>query len=228
MIKVNLLVGPLVRPRHTPKGRFAMIVVAAALTAGVLAYLGSIWLMIMGEDEKLASIKSNMEKMKGDAAVYDDLFKQVSAVTDRQKLLETLSKRGVHWSVMLDHLWDILDGEKSLFITNLTVLDSQRAKGAIKGPSSKSEVPPFGLQLTVRMLSHDTNKVTALRAALAADEKIREAMPTITPVQEIVYAIKDNVPQMEFNLVLVAKPPAKPAAKAGPAPAAGAPAAGAQ
>lgn len=228
MIKVNLLPEELRRPPHTPRGRFLLIIVAAAMTAGMIAYLGSVGLMILSTGEELTAVKKNIDEMKPAVAEYDALNKQIVDVAERQKLSEDLRKRGVHWSVVLDHLWDILDNEKALYVTALAVLDSQRAKSLLKGPSSKSDVPPFGLLLTVRILSHDTNRVTALRAALAADEKVREAMPVINYVPEIVYVVKDGIPQMEFNIAMIARPPKRATPAPAATPSGGAPTAGAK
>jgi Tfp pilus assembly protein PilN len=227
VIRINLLPPEKRRPERTPLPRFLMILVAAATTAGVvmliLILLFRMW-QLDGEIKTQNDLKQALAPIEKE---YDAAEKEINEVKGREDLVKALEDRGVYWSEVINHLWTILDADKSVFITGITILDGQKAKSLIKGTSTQATYQ-FGLQIGVKMLSDDTNQATDLRRTLNTDPYLAQYLPMIDPIQEIVYTTKDGVPMMEFNIAMVA-PVVKTPPKGAPGKAApGAPTAGAK
>lgn len=211
MIRVNLLPPERRRPEKTPLPRFMLVLVAAALTTGVIVALAFIFLNIYDVGNEIDDIEKNKAGLASQVAEHDKLDKIVGAVDQKETAIKDLTKRNVMWSDVLDYLWTILDAEKSLYIMDFRTLDENQARGFLRGPGGRplprDQAPGFGLQLEVRIFGLDTTRMTALRAALANHKELQKVLPLMNPKPTIVYnETGTDGPQMEFTLVLLGKP----------------------
>lgn len=210
MIRVNLLPPDRRRPEKTPLPSFLLVLVAAALATGVLVILAFIGVNIMNVGKDIKDHDQQIAGLQGAVDEWKQLNEEVGAAEKREKTIKDLSKRPVVWSEVLDHVWSILDAEKSLFITDLRMLDEAQARGYALGPGGRplprGQSPEYGLLMEVRIFGHDTTRMTNLRAAFAGKKEIHDVLPLMNAKPTILYKIDStDGPQMEFTLVLLAK-----------------------
>lgn len=210
MIRVNLLPLDRRRPEKTPLPRFLLVVLAAALTTCVLVAVAFTFVQMMNVNKDIDQLKTEEANLTASVNEYERVNKIVEAVVQKDDMIQKLEKRTVVWSDVLDDVWTVLDAEKSLYILDISMLDENQARGFILGPGGrplpKGQAPPFGLKIEVRIFSLDTTRLTALRAALSKHEDIAKVLPLMNPKPTIVYSTSGTFPQMEFTLVLLAKP----------------------
>jgi hypothetical protein len=216
MIRINLLPPDRRRAERTPFSHYMLNLLAAVLLIIVVIVLGAqvYWYLNLSGEVDDYNKKITLIKVELDKAKYDQKQAEIDKVKAKERTVEQLSKRDVHWAKIFSTLWTVLDNEKALWITDLKVLNASQAKNLLRAPGGRvgpgGAAPPYGLTVKVSIFGHDGNRIVALREALRTHEYLSKFLPTINPNPQAVYPFKNGIPVMEFDVTLAGAVPPSP------------------
>ena len=118
-----------------------------------------------------------------------------------------------YWKA-LDRIWEVLDGEKTVWLTDLQFVDETRARALLKecreGPRGRRDpYPPYAVSMKLKMYGNDLLRPAEVKKALVENEYLAKHFPISNSDLKILRLEEGGAKIMAFQVIMVAEPEKK-------------------
>lgn len=190
MIKINLL-PPSERPvDRTPLPRFMLILTTVAAAAGAVAFIAYlVFVQVRGVNSDLGEKKKNLALYSEQVKQYDTMTKELTALDNQIKEIDSIAGREVTWWQIVDAIWSVVVRHR-VWLDEIKILDDKGVQAIVRkaDPTAKT-YPPFGIQIKCHAAAQDPlvyatqptmiDVMTAFRLDLKKNPVIAKVLPQV-------------------------------------------------
>ncbi|MBI2931463.1 MAG: hypothetical protein HYY16_07405 [Planctomycetes bacterium] len=221
MIRINLLPAEKRKPERTFRARTGLVMVgvdAAAITVVALV-CALLYMRVSDVQRKIDDQTKVRDSLAGAVKEHGTLSQSISALSTQVSEIQQTVGRKVEWWRAMDALWDVIQQNPRIWVSEIQVLDARTAEGQGKKYNPEfSKKPPYGLLVRCHCAGKEVSALTKFRMDLKRSPDLNrwfgeinwDAQWRTSDEREFVEKFR-----MDFEVALIGQAP--PAVKAAPA-----------
>ncbi|MHC4607738.1 MAG: hypothetical protein ACYTAF_12555, partial [Planctomycetota bacterium] len=132
MIRINLLPFDKRQPERTPMPRLVLIMITVAAACIILAYLGLVYIRIMGVKDERATKEADIKKLQPNVQEHKQLTGNLSRIKSKLKTIDMVAIRKVELWRCVDAVWHIIDENPRIWLDEIHLHDEKGTQSVLR------------------------------------------------------------------------------------------------